>query len=208
MRRGGKGRGRGNATGTQKVGAGRLRGRKLLALPPELEQVRPTGSRVRSAIYDRLQAEVVGARVLDLFAGTGALAIEAVSRGAASAVCVEKSAPVVAFLRQQVAGLGVDGEIEVVRADAVDFLADGGRSPARSQFSLVLVDPPYADGELYCSVLAALGGWLQPDAVVVCELMPAAVPGLVWPRGFRLEARREHGQTALDFLRYEGPDAP
>lgn len=184
-----------------------------MALPPEIEGVRPTGSRVRSAIFDRLQFELGGARVLDAFAGTGALAIEAISRGADSAVCVEADARVAAFLRRQVAALDLAERVHVVHADVRAHLAAG----TPSAFDLVLVDPPYADRAAYEDTLRALAGhagsgaaearrasWLADDAVVVCEWMPTALPGLAWPAGFRLEARREHGQTALDFLRYRG----
>ena len=174
MGRAGKGRSHatGAATGTQKVGAGRLRGRRLLALPREIEGVRPTGSRVRSAIFDRLQAEVVGARVLDPFAGTGALAIEAVSRGAARAVCIERAHDVADFLRRQVSALELEALIDVIGTDAVGWLRAGpGEGAVNGPFSLVLVDPPYARRDLYEAVLDALAPgdavspWLAPGAV-------------------------------------------
>lgn len=200
--------GKGRRAGEQRVGSGSLRGRRLLALPAGLDGVRPTGSRVRSAVFDRLQFELSGARVLDAFAGTGALAIEAVSRGAAEAVCVEVDGRVTDFMRRQVAVLDLGERIEVVQADIRAHLA----SATPRAFDLVLIDPPYADRAAYEDTLRALAegapsmSWLRDGAVVVCEWMPAALPGLAWPAGFRLEARREHGQTALDFLRYEATE--
>lgn len=176
-----------------------------MPLPAALTGVRPTGARARSAIFDRLQIETRGAAVLDPFAGTGALAIEAISRGATSATCVEADAPTVEFLRRQVAALGLDGEVAVVHDDAVAWL-ERGRPATHPPVTLAILDPPYAARDLYERSAAALlsGGWLAPDAIVVAELMPAAVAGLTWPDGLALEARRDHGQTALEFLRAPG----
>jgi len=190
----------------QRVVAGTLRGRQLLPLPRSITGVRPSSSRVRGAIFDRLQHEVVGARVLDLFAGTGALAIEALSRGAAHATLVEQHPGLCGFLDRQLELLGLGDRTTVIGDDARRFLTRGslGRG-ARGPFDLVLVDPPYAALELYVAVLAGLaaGPLLSPDAVVVIEYEKhrGRRPAIAIPPGFEQEAIRDHGQTALEFLR-------
>lgn len=173
-----------------------------MTLPRTITGVRPSSSRVRSAIFDRLQLEVEGARVLDLFAGTGALAIEALSRGAAHATLVERHAQLSAFLTAQLDSLGLRERSRVVSMDAQRFLT----SPEVAAYELVLVDPPYAETELYTEVLAALvrGGWLADDAVVVLELqrIRGRRPAIVLPAALTSEAIRDHGQTSLEFLRH------
>jgi 16S rRNA (guanine966-N2)-methyltransferase len=164
---------------------------------------------VRSAIFDRLQAEVVGARVLDLFAGTGALAIEALSRGAAHATLVEQQPALVSFLNRQLDGLGVGAKARVIRGDARRVLGESGSrgvglGPGR--YDLVLVDPPYEQLELYAAALDALVAHehLAADAVVVSEYQKhrGRAPQLPIPASLHSEAVRDHGQTALEFLRY------
>ena len=190
----------------QQVVAGTLRGRRLLPLPRSISGVRPSSSRVRSAIFDRLQGEVVGARVLDLCAGTGALAIEALSRGAAHATLVEQLPGLERFLAQQLDALGLRDRARVVRDDARRFLTRCAATPGFEPWDLVLIDPPYAEIDLYGAVLAGLlaGRALAADAVVVIEyeLHRGRRPALVIPPELVLEATRDHGQTALEFLRY------
>ena len=194
----------------QRVVAGSLRGRRLLALPATVTGVRPSSSRVRGAIFDRLQHEVAGARVLDLFAGSGALAIEALSRGAAHATLVEQQGALTRFLQQQLEVLGLRSRATVIRDDARRALAGGAREP----FDLVLVDPPYADLALYSDVLTLLAdrprGWLAPEAVVVVEYHKhkGRRPAILSPATLVSEAIRDHGQTALEFLRYTPGPAP
>jgi 16S rRNA (guanine966-N2)-methyltransferase len=187
----------------QRVVAGTLRGRRLLPLPRSITGVRPSSSRVRGAIFDRLQAEVVDARVLDLFAGTGALAIEALSRGAARATLVEQQPALSKFLLQQLDELGLRDRAMVISDDARRFLTGGrGGGP----FDLVLVDPPYGDLELYAAVLTSLveHNCLAADAVVVIEYEKhrGRRPAIPIPPGLASEAIRDHGQTALEFLRH------
>jgi 16S rRNA (guanine966-N2)-methyltransferase len=187
----------------QRVGSGTLRGRVLRALPSGIAGVRPTGSRVREAIFDRLQAEVRGAVVLDLFAGTGALAIEALSRGADRATLVDVQPRVVRFLKEQIRELSLADRAVVWCAAAREFL----RSPpiAATPHDLVLLDPPYDETAAQVpALLAALatGGWLKGDALVVCEYersrgSPPELTAL-WSR----EAARTYGQTGVDFLRW------
>ena len=152
----------------QRVVAGELRGRKLLSLPRSATAVRPSSARVRSASFDRLPAEVVGARVLDLFAGSGALAIEAISRGAAHAVLVEHDRDLVRFLAAQLDALSLRDPCELIHADAQRFLI---RPVPDSPFDLILVDPPYAALDLYADVLELLvaNRWLAESGVIVVE---------------------------------------
>lgn len=194
----------------QRVVAGTLRGRRLLALPRSITGVRPSSSRVRGAIFDRLQAEVVDARVLDLFAGTGALAIEALSRGAARATLVEQQPALSKFLLQQLEALGLRDRATVVSDDARRFLtrcdSTRGAGPGGGPFDLVLVDPPYDAIELYAAVLTSLleHNCLAADAVVVIEYEKhrGRRPAIPIPAGLESEAIRDHGQTALEFLRH------
>jgi 16S rRNA (guanine966-N2)-methyltransferase len=159
---------------------------------------------VRSAIFDRLQAEVVGARVLDLFAGSGALAIEALSRGAEHATLVERNRDLWPFLTAQLDALGLGTRTKVVRGDAQRFLTS---SPDR--YDLILVDPPYAELDLYGTVLNALvsGNHLGDAAVIVLEVEKrrGQRPSISLPDALTCEAVRDHGQTALEFLRFVPP---
>jgi 16S rRNA (guanine966-N2)-methyltransferase len=193
----------------QRVVAGEFRGRKLLSLPRSATEVRPSSARVRSAIFDRLQAEVVDARVLDLFAGSGALAIEAISRGAGHAVLVEQSRELVRFLAAQLDALGLRGRCEVIHDDAVRLLGRGRPAGQDAPFDLILVDPPYAALDLYAEVLELLvaNHWLAESGVIVVEYEKhrGARPAIRVPDALHCEAVREHGQTALEFLRLRGP---
>jgi 16S rRNA (guanine966-N2)-methyltransferase len=188
----------------QRIGSGTLRGRVLRALPAGVQGVRPTGSRVREAVFDRLQAEVRGARVLDLFAGTGALALEALSRGAERATLVERQARVARHLHEQIREFSLAERVTVRQDEALQFLR---RQPA-TPHDLVLLDPPYEDTATAVPlVLAALtgGGWLAPDALVVCEYdRTHGCPPDTGP-AFSREATRVYGQTGVDFLRWLGP---
>ncbi|HWC06601.1 MAG TPA: 16S rRNA (guanine(966)-N(2))-methyltransferase RsmD [Gemmatimonadota bacterium] len=124
-----------------RVVAGRLGGRRLRA--PRGAALRPTSDRVRESIFGILGDTVLGARVLDLYAGTGAMAIEAQSRGAAEAVCVETDTAALRALERNLAELGLAGTTRVVRARALDFCR---RMPEDgSRFDVVFCDPPYRD---------------------------------------------------------------
>jgi 16S rRNA (guanine966-N2)-methyltransferase len=197
----------------QKVVSGALRGRTLLALPRSITGVRPSSSRVRSAIFDRLQQEVVGARVLDLFAGSGALAIEALSRGAAHATLVERNRALWPFLSAQLDALGLGSRTTIVRKDAQRFLTSSSATVGRAQqrYDLVLVDPPYAELDLYGAVLDALVSrhHLADMAVIVMEVEKrrGQRPSIPMPEALTCEAVRDHGQTALEFLRFSSPVA-
>jgi 16S rRNA (guanine966-N2)-methyltransferase len=198
----------------QQVVSGALRGRRLLPLPRSITGVRPSSSRVRSAIFDRLQAEVVGARVLDLFAGSGALAIEALSRGAAHATLVERNRDLWPFLTAQLDALGLASRATIVRGDAQRFLTSSSATVVQAQqrYDLVLIDPPYAELTLYGAVLDALvsGSHLAEAAVIVMEVEKhrGQRPSIPLPEALTCEAVRDHGQTALEFLRFASVRPP
>jgi 16S rRNA (guanine(966)-N(2))-methyltransferase RsmD len=177
------------------------RGRRLKA--PRGLRTRPTGDRVRVTLFDILGPAVAGTRVLDLFAGTGAVGIEALSRGAARAVFVERDRDALRALRANLAALGLGRDAaRVVGADALAALPVLAASEA--PFDLVFLDPPYA-GDLASKVLAALAGTPLVHAgteVVVQHFTrtpPRAPAGLV-PR----REPRRFGDTTLTFLRAEG----
>jgi 16S rRNA (guanine966-N2)-methyltransferase len=183
----------------QRIESGRLRGRRLLALPRGVAGLRPTAARVRGAIFDRLGSEVEGARVLDLFAGSGAMAIEALSRGAASATLVDSDRRVVRHLHSQLAALDLGAVTEVVRADAAQALSARPRP-----YDIVVVDPPFATPDVFEPLCAALTrGWLAPKAVVVCERerVRGKSPPVRWPDTLTVEASRIYGQAVVEFLR-------
>lgn len=198
--------------GVQRISAGTLRGRVLRALPEQLRGLRPTGSRVREAIFDRLQHAVRGAAVLDLFAGSGALAFEALSRGASRAVLVERHPAVVRHLQGQIRELALGSVAQVVHAEAAAFLGRPPAGPLAGPFELVFVDPPYADTAAQIAAIGPAlvsGRWLAEDAIVVCEYERAGGRALsAWPAELVVETTRIYGQTAVDYLRYTGREEP
>jgi 16S rRNA (guanine966-N2)-methyltransferase len=181
-----------------RVVGGRLRGRMLAA--PKTQHIRPTADRLREALFNILihaYGDPVGqARVLDLFAGTGALGIEALSRGATFALFVDDGAEARALLRENVASLGLGGTSRVFRRDATRL----GPAHPVAPFSLAFLDPPYGQ-DLATSALtsARAGGWLVPEAIVVVE--EAAKSAFTAPHGFTELERRRYDDTELIFLR-------
>lgn len=183
-----------------RIAAGALRGRPLRG--PAGDAIRPTSERHRAALFDILRhgmgLHLDGARVLDLFAGTGALGIEAISRGARFCLFVEESAEGRGLIRTNVEALGLGGCTKLLRRDAARLGSAGTIAP----FALVLADPPYGRRLGEAALRGALeGGWLAPDAVVVLEEGLGApfepIPGLA------LLDEREMGETRLRFLRPE-----
>jgi 16S rRNA (guanine966-N2)-methyltransferase len=149
-----------------RIVGGRLRGRALAA--PKSQGIRPTADRLREALFNILVHAygdpVSGARVLDLFAGTGALGLEALSRGAAFALFIDAGAEARALLRENIAALGLGGVTRVFRRDAAEL---GAAHPVEP-FSLVFLDPPYRQGLGERALAAAqAGGWLAPGALAV-----------------------------------------
>ena len=177
-----------------RVVGGRLGGRRLRAVPGR--ETRPTSDRVREALFGILGQRVEGARVLDLFAGTGALAIEALSRGAASAVLVEQAAPAVAVIRANLDTLDLNDKVTVRRTRAEAYL----RGQRDGPFDVVLLDPPYgAPIGLVAGLLGRLARTaLAPGAVVVVEAA-ARAEAPPWPPGLQPDPPRRYGDTALHF---------
>lgn len=181
-----------------RIVGGRFGGRTLAA--PKSQNIRPTSDRLREAVFNILAHgygdPVTGARVLDLFAGTGALGLEAMSRGAAFALFVDDGAEARALLRQNVESLGLGGVTRIFRRDAARL----GAAHPNPPFGLVFLDPPYRKGLAEAS-LASLraGGWLTPDALVVVE--EAADAGFEAPKWYDEVERRRYDDTEFTFLR-------
>ncbi|HML15176.1 MAG TPA: 16S rRNA (guanine(966)-N(2))-methyltransferase RsmD [Xanthobacteraceae bacterium] len=182
-----------------RVVGGRLRGRALAA--PKSTAIRPTADRLREAIFNILAHAygdpVAGARVLDLFAGTGALGIEALSRGAAFVLFVDDGAEARALIRANVEALGLGGVTRVFRRDATRL----GTAHPVEPFDLVFADPPYGHGHAEQALAAARdGGWLKPGALAIVE--EAVEAKFNPPEGFEETERRAYDDTELIFLRY------
>jgi 16S rRNA (guanine966-N2)-methyltransferase len=162
--------------------------------------VRPTSDRLREALFNILTHSygdpVTGARVLDLFAGTGALGIEAISRGADYALFVDEGVEARALLRDNVESLGLGGVTRIFRRDASKL----GPAHPLDPFSLVFLDPPYGKGLAEKSLISARdGGWLMPEALLVVE--EAADAGFNTPEGFIELERRPYDDTEFTFIR-------
>jgi 16S rRNA (guanine966-N2)-methyltransferase len=181
-----------------RVVAGRLRGRNIAS--PSSNDIRPTQDRLRESVFNILmhayENPVLDARVLDLFAGTGALGIEAISRGAAFTLFVDNGAEARALLRNNVEALGLGGVTKVFRRDATNL----GPAYPVEPFSLAFLDPPYGRS-LAEKALASMreGKWLVPGALVVVEEAKAAA--LSAPEGFEELERRAYDETEFVFLR-------
>jgi 16S rRNA (guanine966-N2)-methyltransferase len=182
-----------------RIVGGRLRGRVLAT--PKSHAIRPTAERLREAIFNVLVHAygnpVADARVLDLFAGSGALGLEALSRGAAFALFVDSAAEARALLRENVTALGLGGVSRIFRRDATKL---GPREPL-DPFSLAFLDPPYGEGLAEKALVsAAAGRWLTPEAMVVVE--EAATAKFVAPAGFAELERRDYDDTEVVVLRF------
>jgi len=181
-----------------RIVGGRLGGRTLVS--PKSQNVRPTSDRLRESLFNilahRYGDPIAGARVLDLFAGTGALGLEAMSRGAAFALLIDDGAEARALIRQNVEALGLGGVTRVFRRDATKLGAVHPNAP----FGLVFLDPPYRKG-LAERALASLrdGGWLAPNALVIVE--EAADAQFAAPPGYAEIERRRYDDTEFTFLR-------
>lgn len=179
-----------------RIVGGRLGGRHLRI--PVGKHTRPTSERVREAIASVLDAReaIATARVLELYAGTGALGFELLSRGAERVLFVEKDAAMAAQLKSSARELELTSQVEVLRADATrertqdDILA-------RGPFSLVVADPPYADAEAAVACLSALStrGMLSENALLLLETSAKRIPDL--PPQFELLSNYRYGDTAV-----------
>lgn len=191
--------------GRLRIIAGVWRGRMIATLPDLT--VRPTSDRAREALFNRLAHgftedgfDLNGATVVDLCAGSGALGLEALSRGAAQATFIDQSPPALALIRENIATLGAEDRATVISA-AAQALPRASRP-----CDLALIDPPYDQG-LATPILASLAaqGWLRPGAVVSVET--GAHEAFDVPAGYALRDRREYGRAAITFLLAGAPSA-
>lgn len=191
-----------------RIVSGGLRGRTLIT--PEGQGTRPTSDRARQAVFNILEhaawaPELHGARVLDLFAGSGALGFEALSRGAAFCLFVETDEAARGAIRENIDALGLFGATRIHRRDATDL----GLRPASAgePFDLAFMDPPYRQG-LAERALAGLaeGGWLKPGALVMVE-RGSDEPDLS-AQGYEVLDARDYGAARVSFLRLDAAAAP
>ncbi len=181
--------------------AGALRGLRLadVGKGDAEAHLRPTSDRVREALFNVLTGghfgdPVTDARVLDLFAGTGALGLEALSRGASQVTFVDDGAAARALIRENMGLAKAGGRAKLYRRDATRL----GEAPGR--FSLVFLDPPYGRGLGPAALASAReGSWLEPGALVVWEEAAPQVP----PPGFALHETRRYGDTHITFLEHD-----
>lgn len=184
--------------------AGRLRGKKLaeIGAGDPAAHLRPTTDRVRENLFNIIASgkhgdPITGSRVLDLFAGTGALGLEALSRGAGHVTFVDDGVTARALLRENVALCSAQGVSKIFRRDATDLGPVTG-----APFDLVFLDPPYGKGLGESALLSALGGgWIAPGALIVWE--ESAAP--LVPPSFALLDQRSYGGTVITLLRHEAP---
>jgi 16S rRNA (guanine966-N2)-methyltransferase len=181
-----------------RIVGGRLRGRTLAG--PKSQTIRPSADRLRESLFNILAHgygdPIEGARVVDLFAGTGALGLEALSRGAVFVLFVDDGAEARALIRGNVDALGAGGATRIFRRDATKL----GPAHPTEPFSLAFLDPPYGRGLAERALASArAGGWLTPDALAVVE--EAADAGFTAPEGFAELERRRYDDTELIFLR-------
>src|SRR5437667_8802323 len=183
-----------------RVVGGRLKGRNLAS--PLSREIRPTADRLRESVFNILvhaySNPIQGARVLDLFAGTGALGIEAISRGAKFTLFVDNGAEARALLRNNVEALALGGVTKVFRRDATNL----GPAHPVEPFALAFLDPPYGKGLAELALVSLRdGGWLTPGALVVVEEAKAAA--FAAPEGFEELERRAYDDTEFVFLRLQ-----
>ena len=180
-----------------RIVSGRFRGKALIS--PTDDSIRPTSDRAREAVFNilasRIGVNLDGLKVLDLFAGTGALGLEALSRGAQSAVFVDTGAEARGLIRDHIEAFGVAGIAKLLRRDATALGEAGTMGP----FDLVFLDPPYGRGLAEQALVSLRAGkWLAPGATIVLE--EGAEVELALPEGFVVDDRREYGAAAVYFV--------
>jgi 16S rRNA (guanine966-N2)-methyltransferase len=184
-----------------RVIAGRFRGRRLLS--PQGDAIRPTSDRAREALFDILEhgePRLRDSRFLDLFCGTGAVGIEACSRGAAEVLLIESDPEALRLAKANLARIGTPAHVRLIAADAARL----GVAPQR--FDLVFLDPPYRSGLALPALDGLRGGWLAKDARIVVEM--AAGETLDLPAGFMVEQERRYGAARFVFLRPQTGRSP
>lgn len=178
--------------------AGRLKGRVLQS--PASQEIRPTSDRLRETIFNVLahayDDPVEGAAVIDLFAGTGAMGLEALSRGAKRVLFVDDGTQARALIRANVEAFSLGGATKIFRRDATKL----GQAPAGERFALAFLDPPYGKGLIEPALIALReGGWLLPDALVIAE--EATDTTIAVPDGFQQLEQRIYGDTQVVIMR-------
>lgn len=178
-----------------RIVGGELRGRPVAT--PRGNAIRPTTDRTRESLFNMLASrlDLEGVRVLDLFAGTGALGLEALSRGASFVLFVDNSAEARGLIRDNIEALGVSARARLFRRDAASLGQCGTMAP----FDLAFADPPYGKGlaERAAHELAA-GGWLKPGAMLIVEEAHQSAPSAL--DGFELAEQRRFGETVIGFF--------
>ena len=180
-----------------RIVGGALRGRALAA--PQTSAIRPTSDRTREAVFNilahRFANRLEGTRVLDLFAGTGALGLEALSRGAAFGLFVEESAEGRGLIRTNIEAFGLSGRTKLLRRDATGL----GPAGTIGGFDLLFADPPYGKGLAARALRSALdGGWVGSGSLCVVE--ESATAAFVPDMPFRTVDERDYGETVIRFL--------
>lgn len=182
--------------GKLRIIGGRWRGRRLSVA--QAEGLRPTPDRVRETLFNWLQPYIAGASCLDLFAGTGALCLEALSRGAGRVVMVEKAAHVVERLREHIKMLAADNAT-VVLADAAEYLQ---RAP--HAFDIIFLDPPFkSDLIARCAELVEAHGWIKPGGLIYVEA-PSRITALPLPASWEIIRSKEAGQVGYHLAQKTG----
>lgn len=180
-----------------RVITGSARGRKLKA--PEGYDVRPTSDGVKEAIFSAIQFEIEGRTVLDLFAGSGQLGIEAISRGAKKAVFVDSSQTSIKLIKENIEHVGFEKQSEVINMPNTAFLRT-----TKETFDIALLDPPY-DRKLIQKSLPALTSIMSDEGVIVCEHeIECRLPEEV--NGFVIVKSKKHGKTGLTIYRKPGQE--
>ena len=189
--------------------AGKFRSRQLKSL--KSLSLRPTSDRLRETLFNVLGNLVVEARFLDLFAGTGAIGIEALSRGARAIIFVEKHAPTMALLKKNLESLEIRSGVRLLKKDAMHALEQLAAEPmpASSSIDILFLDPPYAEKDQYTEILSFLGEshLLADGAVVVAEHLRSLELPETFAKLERVRVLRQ-GDAALTFYRYRPPSPP
>lgn len=171
---------------------GSARGARLSA--PDGREVRPTPERVKEGIFSALQFDIEGRRVLDLFAGSGQLGLEALSRGAESAVFVDASDSSLQYVKKNIESTGLSGKARVVRSDYASFTA-----ASRDVFDIVFLDPPYSAGLLLPALKAVLP-LMSGHGIIVCEHPPKVKPEET-VGGFKISRTYRYGKVLVTVYR-------
>ncbi|PCJ03271.1 MAG: 16S rRNA (guanine(966)-N(2))-methyltransferase RsmD [Alphaproteobacteria bacterium] len=178
-----------------KIVAGHFGGRKLFV--PKNNDIRPTSDKIRGAVFNMLQSRGVldGAHVLDAFCGTGALGLEALSRGASSCVFMDKARDSLSLAQDNAEMLGVEAEFFL--RDATNISARTEKTPA---YNLVFLDPPYAKGLVSAALQGLLDGdWIAPEGWVVCETERAFTYSTI--AGCEMDYEKTYGDTKITLIR-------